>query len=621
MTRKADAPQALRQPEPDTTIDTVDVGRMQWRLFESAPALIAVHEGPGHRYVYSNPAHDRAVGHRPLIGRTLREAMPELAGQGVYERFDEAFRSGQAREGAAVRVTLAGAGDGADALRWFDQVIQPWTGPDGAVAGVMTFASDVTTQVEARQIAERRREELEFALDAGRFIGTWDWNVTEDRIRVDARFARLFGVPDDRLDSGVPLARFVAGIHEADRDRIAAAIERAVATGAEYQEEYRVRDAEGAIRWVTARGRCLHSLDGTPIRFPGAVADISEQVAARERVAASEAALRQSEERRSRAMRAGQVGTFEYYPGEDRIVWDPMTVEIFGFEPGQDISLDDVRAVIDPQDHAAWEADLAAALDPAGPGRHFVELRITRRRDGAVRWVEGRGETTFAQGRATAMLGTLRDITERRRHEEQLRLLNRELRHRVNNLFSVVQALILTSARGAPDLATFVPALRARIDALAAAHLVGVAEEQFAPVPLREMVEAVMRPHRSGRAELSAAGPDLSLPPRLVTPLGLVLHELATNAVKHGAWSCPDGEVVVTWSVSTATTPPRLELVWQERAPRPGGSGPGGSGGSGFGGRLIDASLHQIRGRIRRTWRPEGLQAEVSVPVEQEQAE
>jgi two-component sensor histidine kinase len=146
------------------------------------------------------------------------------------------------------------------------------------------------------------------------------------------------------------------------------------------------------------------------------------------------------------------------------------------------------------------------------------------------------------------------------------------------------------------------------------------------------MVEAVMRPHRSGVAELAAEGPHLSLPPRLVTPLGLVLHELATNAVKHGAWSCPGGEVTVTWSVSTATTPPCLELVWQERAPRPDGppdgplqGGPvegapvqGDSGGSGFGGRLIDASLHQVRGRIRRAWRAEGLRAEVSVPLEQD---
>jgi len=585
----------------------------QWRLFELVPAMIAVHEGPDHRYIYSNPTHDRAVGHRPLIGRTLREAMRELEGQGVFERFDAAFRTGEPQERPAFQVTL---GDGSDApgeTRWFEQTIRPWRNEDGTVAGVMTFASDVSAQVEARQTAEQRRAELEFALEAGRFIGTWDWDVPSDRVRVDARFARLFGIPPGELEGGVPIERFVAGIDAADRDRVAVAIDRAMATGEPYHEDYRVRDSAGEIRWVTARGRCFQSLDGRPMRFPGVVADISEQVAARERVAASEAALRQSEERRSRAMSAGQVGTFEFYPGEDRVVWDPMTIEIFGFEERDAIGLEDVRAVIHPEDRAGWEADLSAALDPAGPGLHRVELRITRKRDGALRWVEGRGQTTFEDGRAVAMLGTLRDITERRRYEEQLRLLNRELRHRVKNLFGVIQGLILTSAHGATTLADFVPALRARIDALAAAHLVGVAGEQLAPVPLREILERVMAPYRAEASAMTAEGPEIALPPRLVTPLGLVLHELATNAAKHGAWSVPQGRIAVGWSVSGTGGDAALELVWQESMPETGA--PGDAGGTGFGGRLIDASLLQVRGEISREWRHEGLRIRLAVPL------
>ncbi len=524
MTRsKHDGSRTTPEGEPGDILGAFDGFQMQWRLFERAPAMIAVHAGPEHRYIYSNPTHDRAVDHRPLIGRTLREAMPELDGQGVFERFDAAFRSGEPEERSAFRVTLARTEDGAAEPRWFEQVIQPWTRDDGAMGGVMTFATDITVQVEARRIAEERRAELEFALEAGRFIGTWDWNVRDDRIKVDARFARLFGVPPEDTEDGLPVARFLAGIHEADRDRVAAAIARALETGAPYHEDYRVCDASGENRWVTARGRCFRSLDGKPMRFPGVVADITEQIEARTRVAASEAALRQSEERRSRAMSAGRVGTFEFYPEENRVVWDPMTVEIFGFDKGENISLADVRAVIEPEDRAAWEADLQAALDPAGPGVHRVELRITRRQDGEVRWVEGRGQTTFEDGRATAMLGTLRDITERRRYEEQLRLLNRELRHRVKNLFGVIQGLILTSAKGAADLAEFVPALRARIDALAAAHLIGVADEQLAPVSLPDILDAVMKPYRGENSGMTADGPDLALPPRLVTPLGLVL--------------------------------------------------------------------------------------------------
>jgi PAS domain S-box-containing protein len=314
-------------------------------------------------------------------------------------------------------------------------------------------------------------------------------------------------------------------------------------------------------------------------------------------------------------MRAGQVGTFEYYPVEDRVVWDPMTIEIFGFDPGDAMGLDDVRAVIDPEDHAGWQADLAAALDPDGPGSHNVEVRITRRRDGEVRWVEGQGRTSFENGQATAMLGTLRDITERRRYEERLRLLNRELRHRVKNLFGVVQGLIATSARGATEVDGFVETLRARIDALAAAHLVGVADEQLAPVPLREILDAVTGPYRA-EAPTSVEGPDIALPPRLVTPIGLVLHELATNAVKHGAWSIAGGRVAVTWSVAEDGGASRLHLHWHEAAPIP--RRPDEPGPNGFGGRLIDASVRQAQGTVRREWRAEGLVVHVSVPLRQQ---
>ncbi len=98
----------------------------------------------------------------------------------------------------------------------------------------------------------------------------------------------------------------------------------------------------------------------------------------------------------------------------------------------------------------------------------------------------------------------------------------------------------------------------------------------------------------------------------------LVLHELATNAVKHGAWSVPHGLIAVEWSVSNAGNLPGLELAWQETLPE--ARAPGDAGGPGFGGRLIDASLTQVRGRIRREWRGDGLLVRLSVPLAQQVA-
>lgn len=574
---------------------------------------IAVHEGPQHRYVYSNRVNDRAVGERPLIGRVLKEAMPELAGQGVFERFDEAFSTAQRVERPAFPVRLAAGADGGLDTRWLHQVIQPWCAQGGAVAGVITFAYDVTEQVEARRLSERRKDTIDFALDAGGVVGTWDWIVPDDVVMVDSRFARLFGIPPEEIEHGVGLERFVAGIHGADQERVRTAIAEAVVSGGDYHQDYRVRDADGRLRWVTARGRCFRDCDGTSMRFPGVVADVTELVEAREKVVASEAALRTSEDRRRRAMEAGQVGTFEFYPEEARAVWDPMTVEIFGFDPGEDVALEHIRSLIHPDDRPGWEAELAAALDPAGSGFHRLEMRIRRTNDGQTRWIEARGRTTFEDGRPTLMLGTIRDVTERRRYEEQLDLSNRELRHRVKNLFAVVQGLILTSARGETDVPRFVEKLRARVDALAAAHIVGIADEQLTSVPLRELIEAVLRPYERDDSAVAITGPDISLPQRFVTPLGLVMHELATNAAKHGVWSTGEGRLDISWETVEKADRVVLEVTWSETSAALGA--PVARREPGFGSRLIEGSLRQINGHVERSWLPQGLQVRLSAPI------
>ena len=121
-----------------------------------------------------------------------------------------------------------------------------------AAASVLPGAAELG---EGRRLAESE-ERLQLALSAGRGIGTWDWDVVEDRVVADERFARLYGVTPERAREGAPFAEFLAGIHADDLPRVQERVARALATGELFSEEYRLRQPGGGVCWVLAEGRC-----------------------------------------------------------------------------------------------------------------------------------------------------------------------------------------------------------------------------------------------------------------------------------------------------------------------------------------------------------------------------
>ncbi|WP_031550620.1 PAS domain S-box protein [Parvularcula oceani] len=145
--------------------------------------------------------------------------------------------------------------------------------PIGTIIEVRSIAEEKATAERLTQ-TERR---LQFALAAGRAIGTWEWDIQADTMRTDARFARMFGIDKGRAGEGMPLASFLAAIHEEDRPRVEAAIAEAVESGEEFEEEYRVTTADGEEAWLLARGKCFRDADGGPDRFPGVAVDITTQ--------------------------------------------------------------------------------------------------------------------------------------------------------------------------------------------------------------------------------------------------------------------------------------------------------------------------------------------------------
>ena len=117
-------------------------------------------------------------------------------------------------------------------------------------------------------------ERLQLALDAGAIVGTWVWDVPNDTIFADERFARTFSVPIEQCTNGFSLAQAATSIHPQDQERVQANIVEAIRRGGPYRCEYRVLQSDGIYRWIEANGRVELDSAGNAVRFPGVLLDI-----------------------------------------------------------------------------------------------------------------------------------------------------------------------------------------------------------------------------------------------------------------------------------------------------------------------------------------------------------
>ncbi|MEN3289737.1 MAG: hypothetical protein V7634_4037 [Bradyrhizobium sp.] len=231
---------------------------------------------------------------------------------------------------------------------------------------------------------------------------------------------------------------------------------------------------------------------------------------------------------------------------------------------------------------------------------HGVEVRL--RNDPGRSFLLSAGPLVNDAKDAVGSVVTLTDITERKRAEEQQTVLVAELNHRVKNILAIVQSVAGQTLRTSPSLPAFNKAFSGRIQAVSIAHDI-LTHTRWIGIGLSELLGTVLAPYGLGEGRIVSEGPPVLLQARLVLPLSMVLHELATNASKYGALSEAFGQVAISWRLIGEGH--RLELIWLER----GGPPVEGSGSRGFGTRLIervvrfdldgDAEVHFERAGVR----------------------
>ena len=322
------------------------------------------------------------------------------------------------------------------------------------------------------------------------------------------------------------------------------------------------------------------------------------------------AALRELNVGYELAMSAARLGRWDHRPAEGERFYDARAREIMGVAADEGISLSRVLDRVHPDDRAALLAEARRVQDADRVGPLDSEFRISHP-NGEIRWVSAVGRTLFEDGVCTRFFGVLEDVTERRRAQEQQAYLAGELSHRVKNILTLAQSVAETTLRNAPDLASARRALTGRLQALSQAHDV-LLMDHWEAAPVADLVAGAVASLSLEPARIDASGPPLRLNSRAALQLALALHELATNAAKHGSLSTSAGRVVIRWSVEQAEGGPRFRFAWEEE----GGPTVVEPSRKGFGARVLErATAAAFQGEVRLVYAPGGVRWSVTAPM------
>jgi two-component sensor histidine kinase len=311
----------------------------------------------------------------------------------------------------------------------------------------------------------------------------------------------------------------------------------------------------------------------------------------------------ESEQRRSLAIAAGNMGSWDWDWVNGDWMWDEGQYQILAVDPGSfELTPANIQSVCHPDDvhklHKAW------ASFARGEKSYEAEFRVIRP-DGEVRWCIGTAAASSDKdGRVVRVSGVTVDITERKQAEERQNLLAREVDHRAKNALALAQSIVRLT-RG-ENVESYVRSVEGRINALARVHTV-LSLSSWQGAEVGKLVDEELAPYSTGD-QIALRGAEVQLQPATAQTVALALHELVTNSAKYGALSALTGRLSVSWAIEAGV----LDIVWAEtggpRVERPASRG--------FGTRSVIASIEsQLGGKAEFDWRAEGLICRLSVPL------
>jgi PAS domain S-box-containing protein len=378
-----------------------------------------------------------------------------------------------------------------------------------------------------------------------------------------------------------------------------AALSQGHRTGEALDIEVAMRCPDEEVRWRRFAATPRPQPDGS-VLWDGLQIDVTDR-----RLMAAD--LAEQRWRLEMAAEATGLGFWEWDVAAGSVRWSGRNRELFGLKPDEEINVARYLELVHPDDRDAVRQAFASARDKPTGGDYSLEHRIVTPA-GELRWILTNGRVITGEGgQARLVVGTSLDVTERKARDERRNLVMGELAHRAKNGISVMMAIVHSTARTQETVEAYREVLLARLQAMAdSLDLVTAAGGRAAP--LNDVIGKAIAPFGKRRFDLDPALADVTLRGDMAAGMGLLLHEMATNAVKHGALSRDRGRVEVAVE---AVGPGRAAFRWREV----GGPKVKPSGRTGFGTRLLQQVLRPQGGEVKFEFKPEGFRASVEFPA------
>jgi PAS domain S-box-containing protein len=470
---------------------------------------------------------------------------------------------------------------------------------DGSAPRLIGANIDITERKLTEAALKEHKTSLADALVAGKVMA-FEWDAATRETRRSDNSARILGDGSGRIARS---QEFIERIHHDDLATFKSQLRVLSPHNPSYAATFRFGCRDGRQVWLEETAKAEFDDTGRMMRIKGLTRDVTERRKA-------ELALAERTMQLALAGKAALVGSYAYDGDTEVMQVSEGYAALHGFpESTTHVKRSECLASVHPDDIARVEQYRREAFR-ACRREYSVEYRLIRA-GGEVRWVETRCFITYNGSRHPhRVVGVSIDITERRRVEEQQRILVAELDHRVKNVLATVSAIVSQTLDTRSSLTDFVTALDSRIKSLARTHEL-LSQSRWTGVALAEIAQRELAPYAAENVE--TGGPSVTLKAEAAQVMAMVLHELATNAAKYGAFSDRNGRVALRWQWLRNGSSGRLAIEWQEIGgpqvlpPRQ----------RGYGAAVIGEIIpFELNGTTDLAFAPDGVRCRMEIPAE-----
>jgi PAS domain S-box-containing protein len=383
------------------------------------------------------------------------------------------------------------------------------------------------------------------------------------------------------------------------RAAFAAAVDEAGARLEPFDVEVAMRRLDGAVRWHRFAALPRPQPDGA-VLWDGLQIDVTDR-------RSMAAALVEQRRRLEVAVEATELGFWEWDIRARTVIWSDRNKALYGLPPDAEVTIERYLQMVHPDDAEQVRGAFITARDRPQGGDYSLEHRIVTPA-GETRWILVNASVAKdAKGEAHLVVGTSLDITARKAADERLNLQMGELAHRAKNGIAILMAIVSQTARGQETVEGFLDLIMARLQAMSSSQdLVTASGGQ--PIALSDVIAQALAPFGRARVDIDPAIAEVTLRGEMAIGMGLLLHEMATNAIKYGALSNSHGRVTIA---PEAAPEGHAAFAWRES----GGPPVVAPNTPGFGTRLLQMVLRPQGGAVSFSFDPDGFQAHVEIPT------